>query len=147
MSRVLLVTNDFPPRPGGIQSYLGEFVGRVVDGGSHDGTRRIAEMGGARVIATSRGRGNQLIVGAAAATGEWLLFLHADTRLGPGWAEAVTAFIAAPENARRAGYLRYRLDDPAAAARRLEALVAWRCRLLALPYGDQGLLIARRFYD
>ena len=35
MSRVLLVTNDFPPRPGGIQSYLGEFVSRLVDAGSH----------------------------------------------------------------------------------------------------------------
>ena len=35
MSRVLLVTNDFPPRPGGIQSYLGEFVGRLVKAGSH----------------------------------------------------------------------------------------------------------------
>ncbi|WP_156686694.1 GDP-mannose-dependent alpha-(1-6)-phosphatidylinositol monomannoside mannosyltransferase [Mycobacterium sp. Marseille-P9652] len=38
MSRVLLVTNDFPPRPGGIQSYLGEFVGRVVAGGAHSVT-------------------------------------------------------------------------------------------------------------
>ncbi|HTY35138.1 GDP-mannose-dependent alpha-(1-6)-phosphatidylinositol monomannoside mannosyltransferase [Mycobacterium sp.] len=38
MSRVLLVTNDFPPRPGGIQSYLGEFVGRLVDAGSHSVT-------------------------------------------------------------------------------------------------------------
>ncbi|MGB8389211.1 MAG: alpha-(1-2)-phosphatidylinositol mannosyltransferase, partial [Mycobacterium sp.] len=35
MSRVLLVTNDFPPRRGGIQSYLGEFVRRLVDAGSH----------------------------------------------------------------------------------------------------------------
>src|ERR1700748_3013392 len=35
VSRVLLVTNDFPPRPGGIQSYLGEFVGRLVGAGSH----------------------------------------------------------------------------------------------------------------
>ena len=38
MSRVLLVTNDFPPRPGGIQSYLGEFVGRLVGAGSHSMT-------------------------------------------------------------------------------------------------------------
>jgi phosphatidyl-myo-inositol dimannoside synthase len=38
VSRVLLVTNDFPPRPGGIQSYLGEFVGRLVDAGSHSVT-------------------------------------------------------------------------------------------------------------
>jgi rSAM/selenodomain-associated transferase 2 len=119
----------------------------MVDGGSHDGTAGIAETGGARVVATSRGRGNQLVAGAAAATGEWLLFLHADTRLRRGWADAVGAFIGVPENARRAAYLRYRLDDPAAAARRLEALVSWRCRVLALPYGDQGLLIARRFYD
>ena len=38
MSRVLLVTNDFPPRRGGIQSYLGEFVGRLVQAGSHEMT-------------------------------------------------------------------------------------------------------------
>jgi phosphatidyl-myo-inositol dimannoside synthase len=38
VSRVLLVTNDFPPRRGGIQSYLGEFVGRLVDAGSHSVT-------------------------------------------------------------------------------------------------------------
>ncbi len=119
----------------------------VIDGGSRDATTRLAEAGGARVVATARGRGHQLVAGAEAASGEWLLFLHADTRLGRGWAAAVGAFIARPENACRAGYLRYRLDDPAAAARRLEALVAWRCRLLALPYGDQALLIARRFYD
>jgi rSAM/selenodomain-associated transferase 2 len=119
----------------------------VIDGGSRDATPRLAEAGGARVVESARGRGNQLVAGAAAARGEWLLFIHADTRLGPGWADAVDAFIARPENARRAGYLRYRLDDAAAAARRLEALVAWRCRLLALPYGDQGLLIARRLYD
>src|SRR5215470_16696322 len=119
----------------------------VVDGGSRDGTTALARATGGRVIEAPRGRGNQLVCGAAAATGDWLLFLHADTRLGPGWAEAVGEFIAVAGNARRAGYLRYRLDDPAAAARRLEAFVAWRCRLLALPYGDQGLLIARRFYD
>jgi phosphatidyl-myo-inositol dimannoside synthase len=38
VSRVLLVTNDFPPRRGGIQSYLGEFVGRLVQAGSHEMT-------------------------------------------------------------------------------------------------------------
>ncbi len=130
---------------GRARGLIGEVL--VIDGGSRDDTRRVAAMAGARVVATVRGRGHQLAAGAAAASGEWLLFLHADTRLGPGWAEAVAAFIARPENARRVGYLRYRLDDPAAAARRLEALVRWRCRVLALPYGDQGLLIARRFYD
>src|SRR5260370_24392739 len=49
-------------------------------------------------------------------------------------------------NAGRAGCLRFRLDDATAAARRVEAAVAWRCRRLALPYGDQGLLIAAPLY-
>ena len=100
----------------------------MIDGGSRDGTAEVALRAGARVVATTQGRGNQLVVGAAAATGDWLLFLHADTRLGPGWADAVGGFTAAPANAARAGYLRYRLDDAASAARQLEMLVALRYR-------------------
>jgi len=118
----------------------------VADGGSKDKTTALAEARGARVIAAPRGRGAQLAVGGAAAAGAWLLFLHADTRLGPGWAAAVAAFIGDAGNDGRAGYLRFRLDDAAAAARRVEAVVAWRCRRLALPYGDQGLLIAAPLY-
>ncbi|WP_456304532.1 glycosyl transferase family 2, partial [Caldovatus sediminis] len=75
------------------------------------------------------------------------LFLHADTALAPGWTAAVAGFVADPANAGRAAYFRFALDDPGPQARRLERLVAWRCRVLALPYGDQGLLIARRLYD
>jgi hypothetical protein len=56
-------------------------------------------------------------------------------------------FIARPRAAERAGYFDLALDDHAAAARRLERVVAWRCRILALPYGDQGLLISRALYD
>jgi hypothetical protein len=46
----------------------------------------------------------------------------------------------------RAAYFRFRLDDGAPQARRLERMVAWRSRALGLPYGDQGLLISRTFY-
>jgi len=119
----------------------------VADGGSGDGTVAIAEAAGARVIAATRGRGPQLAAGAAAASGEWLLFLHADCRLSPGWEEAIERFVAAPDAAARAGYFAFALDDPSPAARRLERIVAWRCRKFGLPYGDQGLLIARRLYD
>ena len=119
----------------------------VSDGGSRDDTIAIAEAGGAWVVAGPPGRGTQMAAGAATATGEWLLFLHADCRLTPAWEEAVAAFVAAPAAADRAGYFVFALDDPAPAARRVERLVAWRCRALALPYGDQGLLIARRLYD
>lgn len=118
----------------------------VVDGGSSDGTPGVARGAGCRLVTAPRGRGAQLAAGADAARGEWLLFLHADTRPGPGWAAAARGFMADPANATRAAYFHFALDDPSPAARRLEAAVAWRCRLLALPYGDQGLLIAAPFY-
>jgi rSAM/selenodomain-associated transferase 2 len=118
----------------------------IVDGGSSDETVAIARTAGARVIAASRGRGIQLAAGTGAASGDWLLFLHADCRLDRNWKAAVAAFHATPEATGRAGYFDFALDDTAPAARRLEQIVAWRCRVLALPYGDQGLLIARSLY-
>ncbi|MDP6804043.1 MAG: TIGR04283 family arsenosugar biosynthesis glycosyltransferase [Rhodospirillales bacterium] len=119
----------------------------VVDGGSADDTRERAEHAGVRVIEAPRGRGSQLAAGATAAHGDWLLFVHADTVLEDGWAGAVEAFVADPANARRAAVFRFALDDTARAARLLERLVAFRCRLFGLAYGDQGLLIARSFYE
>ncbi len=116
----------------------------VADGGSTDGTVAQARALGARVIAAPRGRGTQLAAGAAAAREPWLLLLHADTRLDPAWREAVRGAMADPL---RAGYFRFALDSADPKARRLERLVGWRCRVLALPYGDQGLLISRTLLD
>ena len=122
----------------------------VVDGGSVDGTVTIAKRYGARIISSPRGRGQQLAAGAevamAEAGAEWLFFLHADSIPEPGWRETLAAFMAEPANHDRAGYGRLALDDPSPAARRLEAMVAWRCRRFGLPYGDQGLLIHRNLY-
>jgi rSAM/selenodomain-associated transferase 2 len=119
----------------------------VADGGSTDATRTVAQTAGARVVDAPRGRGPQLAAGCAAASADWLLLLHADTRPEPGWAAAVAAFAADPDNAARAGYFSYALDDDRPQARRLERMVAWRCRVLGLPYGDQGLLIRRAFLE
>lgn len=119
----------------------------VVDGGSADRTCEIVEAAGARVLSAPRGRGGQLAAGAAAATGDWLLFLHADTKLAPGWEHAASAYMARTAGQRRAAAFRHALDHRARAARRIERLVAWRTRVLGLPYGDQGLLIPRAFYD
>src|SRR5579864_385767 len=113
----------------------------VADGGSSDGTVRLARERGLRLVEAPPGRGAQLAAGACVAEGQWLCFLHADTRLAAGWAEAVRRFIADAANQRLAAYFRYRLDDDARAARRIERVVLWRCRVFGLPYGDQGLLI------
>jgi rSAM/selenodomain-associated transferase 2 len=118
----------------------------ISDCGSTDGTPDIAREHGALVIPAARGRGVQLRAAAEAATQPWLLALHADTKPGPGWQAAIADFIARPAAAAEAGYFRFTLNDPAPEARRLEAMVAWRCRWLGLPYGDQGLLIGRDFY-
>ena len=123
---------------------LGEVL--LVDGGSRDDTRRIAARAGARVMTAPPSRGAQLAIGARAAVGDWLLFLHADTTLGPAWAEAARAFMARPEASGQAAVFRLVLDDPDARARRVEALARWRGRILGLPYGDQGLLISKDFY-
>jgi rSAM/selenodomain-associated transferase 2 len=109
----------------------------VVDGGSRDGTVGVATAAGARLVSAPRGRGTQIAAGIAAASHPWLLLLHSDTRLAPGWLGAVH------DDPGRAGYFRFALDSLDPRARRLERLVAWRCRVLGLPYGDQGLLIHR----
>jgi len=134
----LQAASTLPPTLAALGGAVAEVL--VVDGGSTDGTAEIARGLGAGVVEAPRGRGVQLAAGIAAARGPWLLLLHADTRLARGWAEVVRARLGDPG---RAWHFRFALDDAAPAARRLERAVAWRCRALALPYGDQGLLIHR----
>ncbi|MEX2615155.1 MAG: TIGR04283 family arsenosugar biosynthesis glycosyltransferase [Alphaproteobacteria bacterium] len=116
------------------------------DGGSGDDTAEIAEAIGAIHVNAEKGRGMQLAAGAAMAKGRWLLFLHADTRLAANWHEAVRDFVGVPENSRRAGYFRFRLDDDSLRAFLLAKVVAWRARVFGLPYGDQALLISSDHY-
>ena len=117
----------------------------VVDGGSRDSTQAIAAASGARLVVTEPGRGGQLRLGAEAARGDWLLFLHADTILAPGWRAAAERHMAGGEGG--AACFRFRLADPVWQARWVERAVAARVALFGLPYGDQGLLIPRSLYD
>ena len=105
----------------------------LVDGGSTDETCAIADAAGTRLIRSKLGRGTQLRAGAAAARGDWLLFLHADTVLEPGWAEEAEAFMERVAKGRRApaaAAFRFALDDDGMMPRLLESLVALRCFLL-----------------
>ena len=119
----------------------------LADGGSRDESRAIAKSHGAEVLAGSKGRGLQLCAGARRASGDWLLFLHADTRLTPGWRQEVARFIGDPANRDRVAAFRFALDDRSRGARRVEWGVHRRARWLGMPFGDQGLLISRDLYD
>ena len=119
----------------------------ICDGGSSDGTVEVAERWGAQIEHTEPGRGHQLAVGATASHASWLLFLHADTWLSDGWEKDVADFLALEDSQDRAAVFAFALDDQSFAASMLEWLVRWRCRMVALPYGDQGLLISRRLYS
>ncbi|WP_425038017.1 TIGR04283 family arsenosugar biosynthesis glycosyltransferase [Primorskyibacter sp. S187A] len=118
----------------------------ISDGGSHDGTGAIAEAAGATLVTGAASRGGQLRRGVEASGGDWLLLLHADTHLSPGWTVAVGSMIEAGAKD-QAGYFKLRFRS----ARRAAALVAgWanlRSRVFGLPYGDQGLLVPRALLD
>jgi len=125
-----------------IRSVRGDAEVILVDGGSRDATREVADQEGARVLQAPKGRGRQLDEGARAATGEWLVFLHADTTLERGWADAIG--LLSPDVA--GGAFRLAVDSPHAAFRVVERAVRLRLRLFALPYGDQAIFARREVY-
>lgn len=127
-----------------VSPYVNETI--VVDGGSTDGAPEKAKREGAILLQAPKGRGAQLAAGADAAGGDWLLFIHADTQLAPGWRDCVERFQAAPALRSQAAYFQLAFDDSAAAARRTAAIANWRARRFGLPYGDQGLVISKAFY-
>lgn len=111
----------------------------VVDGGSSDHTAQLARELGCTVLCTPPGRGPQIKAGAERAQGEYVLFLHADTRLQPGWDEEVRRICNQPGVA--AGAFRFKLDAPGAGLRFIEMVVSLRSRFAQLPYGDQAIFL------
>jgi rSAM/selenodomain-associated transferase 2 len=116
----------------------------VVDGGSADDTVAVAQRAGAVVLHCERGRGRQLNAGAAVATGDVLLFLHADTTLPAGFDAAVTAAL---RDARVAGG-RFDIDLlPSTPLIWLTArLISLRSRLSRIATGDQALFVRRGIF-
>ncbi len=116
----------------------------ISDGGSTDDTLKIAEAIGADIVSGAASRGGQIARGAGAATADWLLILHADTQLPPGWTAAAGDHMAQHET--RAAHFRLSFDCAAPMARVTAAWANIRARM-GLPYGDQALLISRALYD
>ncbi|HEY5039878.1 MAG TPA: TIGR04283 family arsenosugar biosynthesis glycosyltransferase [bacterium] len=95
--------------------------------------------------APKRGRGPQLNFGAAAAKGDLLLFLHADSRLEKGALEEMEAAIRSKKVF--GGAFRLKFDHPAFKYRVKEWGVELRSRLIGLPYGDQGYFVTRELFE
>lgn len=112
----------------------------VADGGSTDSTAQIAERAGATVVRSTQGRGRQMNAGAAALHTPWLLFLHADSRLHPETAAALSDWI---QNADTfdVGVFGFALEGDDWFWRFIEFGQRLRQRLYGLAYGDQGLLV------
>jgi rSAM/selenodomain-associated transferase 2 len=117
----------------------------VSDGGSTDRTAAIARAEGAVVLQEARGRGQQLAAGAAHASGDVLLFLHADTLLPP---EARGSLERVLQDSRVSGgnfFLRFEPRD-APVGKLFTWLYDVRCRVLRIYYGDSPLFVRREVY-
>lgn len=115
----------------------------VVDGGSDDGTRQLAERAGASAYEASRGRGQQLALGAECCTGDIILFLHADTHLPDGALRAIRTALEDPGVV--GGNFRTLFDGPTRFAAWLTGFYAW-FRSRGLYYGDSAIFVRRYVY-
>jgi rSAM/selenodomain-associated transferase 2 len=117
----------------------------VVDGGSVDHTRAVATSAGCMVLESPAGRAIQMNTGAAAATGDVLLFLHADTHLPPHAVEDVVRSCA--DGRIVGGRFDVVLDGPEPVFRVIEALMNIRSRLTRIATGDQAIFVRRSAFE
>ena len=117
----------------------------VSDGGSTDETVSIGERHGARVVTGERGRARQMNRGAEAASGNVLLFVHADCVLGPDTRDPIAHALEDPEIV--GGALSLRIRDASRGLKLIAATSNFRARYLGTPYGDQGLFVRKSVFD
>jgi rSAM/selenodomain-associated transferase 2 len=116
----------------------------VADGGSDDNTCQLAASVGAKVLHASPGRSKQMNAGVAVATGDILLFLHADTHLPSDFDDDVRQALSRPGVV--AGAFSLCIDAPMPSLRIIERLANWRSRRLQMPYGDQAIFLSKKSF-
>ena len=116
----------------------------LVDGGSDDGSAEMLSQSGLRWLRSERGRAAQMNAGAAAGTGDVILFLHADTRLP---LDAARRALEACRGGANAGFFRGRLDSTRPLLRLVGWLMNWRSRLTRIATGDQALFVRREVFE
>ncbi len=118
----------------------------VVDGGSKDNTVELAQIKGIKVISCpTPGRANQMNLGAKIATGNILLFLHADTQLPLEYQNLIRETLSKPQTI--AGAFELKIDGKMSSLRLVEKLVNWRSRFFSLPYGDQAIFLKTAIFQ
>ncbi len=118
----------------------------VVDGGSRDDTKAVAESWGVKVLSAPTGRGRQMNAGARVASGKIFLFLHADTLLPENFAPMVIQALNQPNTV--AGAFALQIEGELPSLRWVEKGVNWRSRTFSFPYGDQAIFMsAEVFYQ
>jgi hypothetical protein len=115
------------------------------DTGAHPTAAKIADIAGCRLMTAKEPIGARLSAAAAAARGEWLLFLRPGTVLEPGWLGETTSFTERRGAAERAAVFRLGTDGFRPAF--VEAIVLLKAALGARPRPEQGLLIAKQLYE
>jgi rSAM/selenodomain-associated transferase 2 len=128
----------------------GDYEVRVVDGGSADRTREVVDeferrTGRVRLVSAPKGRASQMNAGAAGASGEWLLFLHADTRLPQGALPRLQALEA--DGSVQAGGFLHRFSGNDWRLRLISWLDNFRCARSRIIYGDQALFVRRSLFS
>lgn len=153
LSIIIPVLNEAENLPGLLEHLVPLRAGGseviVVDGGSGDGSPQLASRAGVRLVAAGRGRARQMNAGAAAASGDVLLFLHADTMLPMLAGQAIeTAIRSGGRAAERAwGRFDVRIDGRPFMLRVIAALMNWRSRLTGIATGDQAMFVTRRAFE
>lgn len=128
-----------------VQSFGEAYEIIVVDGDPDAGTIKAVQDSDVICLAGARGRGRQMNVGAARASGEILLFLHADTRLPPN---ALTGICRTLENQKYvAGAFGLSIDSSSLALKYIAAHASFRSRLSRIPYGDQAIFIRKSYFE
>jgi rSAM/selenodomain-associated transferase 2 len=116
-----------------------------VDGDPAGGTLRAIPDGDCRKLLSEPGRGRQLNQGSGAATGEVLIFLHADTKLPPDALISIGDALRDPALA--GGAFDLAIDSPRRVFRLIERVASLRTRLTRIPYGDQGIFLRETWFQ
>jgi rSAM/selenodomain-associated transferase 2 len=116
----------------------------VVDGGSSDGTPKLAKPLADHVLSAAKGRARQMNRGAQCAAGEYLLFLHADTRLPDHWLSMLADVY---ERSAAWGRFDVRLSGRHWLLRVIETMMNWRSRVTGIATGDQAIFVRRQLFE